>query len=104
MKITDTFQKSLDTYIDTVQTTLTRHIKDVWNGKEGWEDFVEVVGVVVGSKYIKVVRSNRSVYGFIKIEDGSLWKAAGWKGPERNFSRGNLFDETTWNVNPYSIG
>lgn len=60
-----------------------------------------------GSKYIRVVRStenlenpalpdhNRSVHCFVERADGTVWKAAGWKGPERRNPRGNVF-----NVNP----
>ena len=55
-----------------------------------------------GRKYYKLIGSNgggtqESVKGFIVKEDerkfsrGDMLKAAGWKAPARNFSRGNVF-------------
>ena len=32
-----------------------------------------------------------SAVAFIKIEDGSIWKAASWKGPAKNYSRGSIY-------------
>lgn len=55
-----------------------------------------------GRKYIKIVevkRGSRSVNGFVvnchddkKYPYGTLLKQAGWKAPERNKSRGNIFN------------
>ena len=51
-----------------------------------------------GSKYVKIVTGN-SVWGFVvrvhndkKFRFGDILKAAGWKTPARNFSRGNVVD------------
>lgn len=56
----------------------------------------------VGRKYTRIVKtfcSNRSCAGFIvSVKNhpvypfGTLLKSAGWKQPELNFQRGNLFD------------
>jgi len=56
-----------------------------------------------GSKYIKVTKNlgdQTSVHSFIvnthddkKFNYGDILKAASWKAPARNFSRGNIFEE-----------
>ena len=48
-----------------------------------------------GRKYVRIVSedaSSRSVIVFVERETGDIWKPAGWKGPERNFRRGNIRD------------
>ncbi len=62
-----------------------------------------------GRKYTRIVRTttakasdvghvrgdaqvtSRSVHAFVKREDGTIWKGAGWKGPALNFSRGSVY-------------
>lgn len=55
-------------------------------------------GIDKGRKYIRVwhehenmhgQRSGRSVYCFVDAE-GVIWYPAGWKGPTKNFSRGDI--------------
>ena len=57
----------------------------------------------MGKVYARIVRReiweknptetvNGSVYGFIKLADLTLWKAAGWKAPAKNKPRGVLAD------------
>lgn len=55
-----------------------------------------------GKKYTRIVRittsktsgevTSRSVHAFVKREDGTIWKAAGWKAPALNFPRGSVFE------------
>jgi hypothetical protein len=58
-----------------------------------------------GSKYIKIVSvswGSRSVHSFIEKKTGDIWRAASWKAPARNYTRGNVFEpdsylnRTTW--------
>ena len=58
----------------------------------------------VGKVYARIVQksfvsgspcSGGSAHCFVKLEDGSLWKPAGWKGPAKNFSRGSVFELPT---------
>ena len=53
----------------------------------------------VGAKYIKVISESGSVSGFIvntesdkKFRLGDILKPAGWRGPAKNFARGNVLD------------
>jgi len=54
----------------------------------------------IGKKYVKVVTisggGSRSVHCFVEKETGSIWRAASWKAPARNFIRGNVFDQKTY--------
>jgi len=70
-----------------------------------WQDrqFKYKMSVEYGKVYARIVKGeiwnnnpdeevNRSVYGFIKLDDLTLWKAAGWKAPAKNKARGKLED------------
>lgn len=48
-----------------------------------------------GSKYVRIVRasgSSSSVHCFVEKSTGKIWKAASWKAPAKNFSRGSIFE------------
>jgi hypothetical protein len=52
-----------------------------------------------GSKYVKVVSvswNSRSVHSFVEKATGDIWRAASWKAPARNFTRGNVFDQSSY--------
>jgi hypothetical protein len=65
------------------------------------KEFRENLKVVKGTKYTKVVKGG-SVHSFIVMEDtkdfkkGDILKAASWKAPAKNFSRGNVYDVTSY--------
>lgn len=47
------------------------------------------------TKYARIFTDNgtqRMVWGFIRLADGDVLKAAGWKTPALNFARGNIND------------
>lgn len=53
-----------------------------------------------GRAYVRIVQNyfpfpdaepHKSAHCFVKKSDGSIWKPAGWKGPARNFPRGNVY-------------
>tara|TARA_R110000851_G_scaffold101281_1_gene217340 strand:- start:191 stop:526 length:336 start_codon:yes stop_codon:yes gene_type:complete len=68
--------------------------------KEMIAEFEAGIGHTVGKKYIKITKENGgSVWGFVvacdddkKFAKGTILKAAGWKTPARNFSRGNILE------------
>src|SRR5262245_56069482 len=51
-----------------------------------------------GPRYIRIVAasyandSDRRAFCFIARDTGDVFKPKGWKGPEKNFARGNIFD------------
>lgn len=53
-----------------------------------------------GSKYVKIIKisagGSRSVHSFVEKSTGDILKAASWKAPARNFTRGNVFDVATY--------
>ena len=55
---------------------------------------VPFVFVAGGRKYIKVARRDNqtSVVCFVRAEDGAILKAASWKAPALNFTRGSIFN------------
>jgi len=53
----------------------------------------------IGPKYIRIVKSDgssRSVYCFVERATGDIWYPASWKGPAKNFTRGNVNDSSSW--------
>ena len=66
-------------------------------------EFKNGISYNCGSKYVKVTKhlgDQTSVHSFIvnthddkKFNYGDILKAASWKAPARNFSRGNIFEE-----------
>jgi hypothetical protein len=64
------------------------------------KEFNDTLRVEEGSKYFKVIRDN-SVHCFID-KDGFIWKPASWRGPTKNFHRGNInvpesYSNHSWN-------
>lgn len=52
-----------------------------------------ILSVELGRRYAKIVSTSgasRSAWGFVDMTTGDILKAASWKGPEKNFARGNV--------------
>lgn len=54
-----------------------------------------------GRRYVKLIHrgSQNSVFGFVDKETGAVLKAASWKAPATNFSRGHItkpLDQVRW--------
>jgi hypothetical protein len=75
------------------------------NAKSNYQHYGPV-STESGPKYVRVVRSSpdgssRSVFCFVRKEDGAILKAAGWKAPAKG-ERGNINNpETFQNLDPY---
>jgi len=78
-------------FVDAINTTIRNHARF----KEFPHLSPDVLELVQGKKYIKVVRTDgvsRSVFCFLDSE-GSILKAAGWNAPAKG-ARGNLANIT----------
>ncbi len=61
--------------------------------KEG-DRFMEKLDVEYGRKYAKIIivlPNQRSVYAFVEIKSGDIYKSASWKAPAKHV-RGNIND------------
>lgn len=58
------------------------------------KEFEEGLKVETGKKYYKVIQRN-SVHCFVD-QQGFIWKPASWRGPTKNFNRGNVFNQETY--------
>lgn len=78
---------------------LTAKFFEDWN-KTSFTSQPYSVEYEMGKKFCRIVQtgSQRSAMGFIQMVDdkifkaGTLLKAASWKAPAVNFSRGSIFD------------
>ena len=84
-------------YLDWTSHYGTKELSDV--NKKMIADFNSGVSISNGRKYHTVLCASGSVWGFVvatdtdkKFSKGTILKAAGWKTPARNFSRGNIID------------
>lgn len=56
-----------------------------------------------GRKFVKLTRDGNSVYCFIDVTTGEVFKPASWKAPAEH-ARGNVLDQSTWGCfGPYGI-
>ena len=83
----------LELYIDMVQGKQNFYYK-VMEFTHSDPDFVTAD---IGTKYARVVKNDalnggRSVHTFIDLDNGNILKAGGWKAPQPNGVRGNIFD------------
>lgn len=61
----------------------------------------DIITVDRGHKFVRIVKNGqghstqRSVWGFVEIATGSIYKAAGWKAPAKH-ARGSIYSDDPW--------
>lgn len=87
--VSEEFESALNAFLVGAQRMIDKHHEQHTNQFANLE-------YTVGPKYIRVVSNymgkNRSVYCFICLEHGKIWKAKGWTSPERKNARSCIFD------------
>jgi hypothetical protein len=83
-------------YIEEYQKHLESNYASFGRSCEFKTDLGFTTGFEAGSKYVKIFHfynngtsGQRSCHSFIDYE-GNIWKAASWKAPAKNFTRGNI--------------
>lgn len=95
------FASALETFV-----TSTQKMMNDYRAKTYRPDFPKVVlSTQTGKRYIKVVQSEagtmgRSVYCFVELNTGLIYKPAGWKAPAKH-ARGSIFGK--YGVNPHGV-
>jgi hypothetical protein len=92
--------------------TLLSHAANDWShpAEPKIQEFRDAIEVKEGSKYIKIT-TEKSVWGFVNkgnkdFKVGDILKAAGWRAPALNRSRGNIFGKysVAWTGPHYIAG
>lgn len=87
-------------YKDAILADYAKFRKDM---DHTWDEDKFGVEFDVGSKYVKVITisggGSRSVHSFVEKSNGDIWKAASWKAPAKNFTRGNVYQIPSYQKN-----
>jgi hypothetical protein len=90
---TKTFSKALESYIDAIQATSDKNFKE--NYPATWDrGDAPKFKYMPGDKWIRITRedSQKSVFCFVEISTGDIYKAASWSARAKGI-RGNIFKE-----------
>ena len=85
-------QEQLDKYVGMVQ----QKQNDYYERSGFTHSDPDVITVDYGKKYARIVKNDqlgtsRSVHTFVNMLTGDILKAGGWKSPQPNGVRGNIF-------------
>ena len=92
-------QNQLDDFVTEIETLVHNHYKNRFPNLE-----LPKIGVDNGRKYWRIWKadgSSKSVFGFVRKDDGAILKAATWKAPQtktKTAVRGYLTDEDRINT------
>lgn len=84
--MTEQFTEKFEVFVKGVQ-----EIINLSHEQRGFTFEVDKVTVKKGRRYVKVIRGT-SVYAFVDINDGNVYKPASWKAPAKH-ARGNIFND-----------
>jgi hypothetical protein len=88
-------QERINGYVDMVQ----RKINSYWNLNGFTHSKPPMVELSFGKRYCRVIKADdaphgqRMVHSFIDMGCGDILKAGGWKAPQPNGVRGNIFED-----------
>ena len=98
-------QKQMDDFVNEVREMIEDHYEKHFSVLEKPQ-----VGVDNGRKYWRIWKtsgSSKSVYGFVRKDDGAILRAATWKAPQtktKSAVRGYITDDNCINTcTPYGI-
>jgi hypothetical protein len=87
-----TFDAALAAFVSSLQMEITEYYRTHYAALAAI-DFTPSISVERGSKNVRVVKSDkaqRSVHCFVRIADGAILKADGWKKPAKH-ARGSIY-------------
>lgn len=88
------FHAALNRYVAYVQD-----ITDVYMREHFSSLASPKIRIELGSKNVRVIKDEghtRSVHTFVRIADGAILKAAGWKAPAPRGVRGSIYKSDDW--------
>jgi len=88
------FKSAFDVFLAEAQAEINRQYKQAFPEEHMHPPVLEAD--LAGARYVRVIaisRGQRAAWCFVDRQTGAVLKCAGWKGPAKNFARGNIFDE-----------
>lgn len=97
-----TFEGLIDQFVDHITNQMAAHYKE-----QGYGDHMKPTKyrAKFNKKYVKIIALNdagkdASVFCFIRIVDGAVFKSASWNTPAKH-TRGNICDPTKYGIGLY---
>jgi len=89
----------------TIWLGIAQEIMETAHNRAGFRFPCPSLSTMYGRRYVRIVREDssgsRSAHAFVDRTNGDVMKAASWKGPAKNFARGNIYDAARPGVTEY---